>query len=380
MSIEAHKIPLSLYIHVPWCVRKCPYCDFNSHPLKAEIPELAYVNALIADLQQQLHLVQNRPIHSIFIGGGTPSLLSADAYQGLFSALYELVDIYPNTEITLEANPGTVEQARFSAYRQLGINRLSLGIQSFQDDKLKMLGRIHSGTEALAAIKTAKKAGFDNFNLDLMFGLPQQHLADALFDLQTALECQPTHLSWYQLTLEPNTAFAHTPPTLPEHDAIADMQDAGQALLKQRGFKQYEISAYSKDNRRCLHNLNYWQFGDYIGIGAGAHGKVTDVNTGEVTRRWNIKHPKRYLDADTYCAEQKTIPHNELAIEFLLNALRLTQPVPIDYLEQRCKLSIDSLSEFSKKAAELDLLHIKNQQFCITPRGSQYLNDLLALL
>lgn len=267
--------PLSLYIHIPWCVRKCPYCDFNSHQAGPSLPEDDYIDALLADLEQEMPAVQGRPISTIFFGGGTPSLFSAAALGRLLRGVEQRIPFATDIEITLEANPGTFEQEKFKAYRQTGINRLSIGVQSFQPAKLEKLGRIHNGDEAVRAAGMARAAGFDNFNLDLMHGLPDQSLDDALSDLRQAIELAPTHLSWYQLTLEPNTVFWSQPPELPEDDILWDIQEAGQTLMAKHGYRQYEVSAYAQAGRAARHNLNYWRFGDFIGIGAGAHGKLS---------------------------------------------------------------------------------------------------------
>nr|MBP8262565.1 radical SAM family heme chaperone HemW [Pseudomonas sp.] len=270
--------PLSLYVHIPWCVKKCPYCDFNSHAAGPSLPEEAYVDALLADLEAEREQAQGRPLRSIFFGGGTPSLFSAKALGRFLDGAQQRLSFSEDIEITLEANPGTFEQAKFTAYRQLGINRLSIGIQSFQDSKLKALGRIHDGGEAVRAADMARAAGFDNFNLDLMHGLPEQTLEEALADLHLAIAQQPSHLSWYQLTMEPNTQFWSQPPSLPEDDILWDIQEAGQALLAEQGYAQYETSAYARPQRQARHNLNYWTFGDFIGIGAGAHGKLSHAD------------------------------------------------------------------------------------------------------
>ncbi|MEC9482594.1 MAG: radical SAM family heme chaperone HemW, partial [Halomonas sp.] len=292
--------PLSLYVHVPWCVRKCPYCDFNSHGVgrSAELPEDGYLTALLADLDADLALAGQRELTSVFIGGGTPSLMSADFYGRFFAALNERLALSRDCEITLEANPGTVEQRRFAGYREAGINRLSIGVQSFQPAQLEALGRIHSGTEAERAVTSARCAGFDNINLDLMHGLPGQDVAQAIDDLEQALALSPEHLSWYQLTLEPNTEFHSQPPRLPEDDTLWDIQDAGHQRLEQAGYNRYEISAYARPGRRSRHNLNYWRFGDYLGIGAGAHGKLSRPGasgTLDIERRWKSRQPDAYL-------------------------------------------------------------------------------------
>lgn len=273
------KPPLSLYIHTPWCIHKCPYCDFNSHALRGQLPEEEYIHALLSDFKSQQYLIQNRSIQTVFIGGGTPSLFSASSYKLLFKELRAMTPFDNEIEITLEANPGTIEQDRFAAYRECGINRLSIGVQSFQNEKLKQLQRIHSSEQAIKAINHCREVGFDNVNIDLMFGLPNQTINDGLSDLLTAISLNPSHLSWYQLTLEPHTAFHQNPPVLPADETIWELQQQGQQLLKENAFIQYEISAYAKTNRACRHNLNYWEFGDYIGIGAGAHGKITDINS-----------------------------------------------------------------------------------------------------
>lgn len=380
MNTLSPQLPLSLYIHMPWCIRKCPYCDFNSHAMRDELPEERYINALLTDLKNHLPIINNRNIHSIFIGGGTPSLFSAESYQKLFTSLRSHLNIPNDTEITLEANPGTVEQSRFKGYRDVGINRLSLGVQSLQDDKLKKLGRIHSSQEAIRAVNIAKNSGFDNFNLDIMYGLPQQNIADALFDLKTALALAPKHLSWYQLTLEPNTYFHKFPPQLPNDDLIAEIHDAGQQLLNDYGFQHYEVSAYAKSNYYCRHNINYWEFGDYIGIGAGAHSKLTDINSGAITRHWNMKSPKDYLNADqSFIANKKTIHKNELPLEFMLNALRLQQPIPITLLSQRTGLTLKDIETPLSQACHKGLLSSDKQHLIVSPLGKRYLNELLEL-
>ena len=283
LSFE-QSIPLSLYIHIPWCVRKCPYCDFNSHAVREEIAEVAYIDALLADLEQALPLIWGRSIRSIFIGGGTPSLFSAQSIERLLTGIRSRLTVAPQAEITLEANPGTFEQARFAGFLAAGVNRLSLGVQSLNDDALAALGRIHSSEQARQAFQCARDVGFRRINVDLMFALPKQQQAQALDDLQQVIALQPEHISWYQLTLEPNTAFYHQPPPLPADDACADMQLVGQALLARAGFAQYEVSAYSRANEQSQHNMNYWLFGDYLGIGAGAHSKITDMAAQQVLR------------------------------------------------------------------------------------------------
>ena len=320
--------PLSLYIHIPWCVRKCPYCDFNSHQIRGDMPETDYVTALFADLEQDLPSVWGRTVRSIFIGGGTPSVLSPEAIYHLLSGVRARLAVVANAEITLEANPGTVDCTRFCGFREAGINRLSLGIQSFNDTTLQHLGRIHGRKEAIAAIEMATQVGFDNINLDLMFGLPAQTVEAALDDLRMAVTFQPCHLSWYQLTIEPNTLFYHQPPPLPDDDLLWDMQIAGQRYLAEQGYLQYEVSAYAKPGWRCQHNLNYWQFGDYLGIGAGAHGKISDASLGTITRLSKQRHPHTYLESAhtgavvTNCT---TLRVDDVSLEFMMNALRLLE-------------------------------------------------------
>ena len=369
--------PLAAYVHIPWCVRKCPYCDFNSHAAGPELPEDAYVAALLADLRADLEHVGDRRLTSIFFGGGTPSLFSAKALAAIVDGLERLVGFAEDIEITLEANPGTFEQAKFRDYRQLGINRLSIGVQSFQADKLKALGRIHDGDEAIRAADMARAAGFDNFNLDLMHGLPDQSLEDALSDLRIAIAQQPTHLSWYQLTLEPNTVFWSQPPQLPEDDILWDIQEAGQALLAEHGYRQYETSAYAQPGRQARHNLNYWTFGDFLGIGAGAHAKFSHAD-GRILRSWKTRLPKDYLDpAKAFRAGEKLLAADELPFEFLMNVLRLTDGVPAVLFTQRTGLPLDVLAKPRRDAEARGLLSADPARLVATPRGQLFLNDLL---
>lgn len=369
--------PLALYIHIPWCVRKCPYCDFNSHAASAVLPEEEYVDALLADLDQDLGAVQGRPLSSIFFGGGTPSLFSAMALGRLLAGVERRIPFATDIEITLEANPGTFEQAKFVAYRALGINRLSIGIQSFQPAKLEALGRIHTGDEAIRAADMARAAGFDNFNLDLMHGLPDQSLDDALDDLRQAIALAPTHLSWYQLTLEPNTVFWNQPPLLPEDDILWDIQEAGQTLLAQHGYGQYEVSAYAQPGRAARHNLNYWSFGDFIGIGAGAHGKLSHPRNG-IVRTWKTRLPKDYLNpAKAFQAGEKTLTREELPFEFLMNALRLSEGVDASLFSLRTGLSLDSLAHARQQAEQKGLLQVEPTRLAATAQGQLFLNDLL---
>lgn len=369
--------PLALYIHIPWCVRKCPYCDFNSHTASPVLPEQEYVDALLADLDQDLAHVHGRELSSIFFGGGTPSLFSADALGRLLKGVEQRIQFASDIEITLEANPGTFEQAKFSAYRSLGINRLSIGIQSFQEEKLKALGRIHNGDEAIRAADMARQAGFDNFNLDLMHGLPDQSQDDALSDLRQAIALAPTHLSWYQLTLEPNTVFWNQPPRLPEDDVLWDIQEAGQALLAEHGYAQYEVSAYAQPGRPARHNLNYWSFGDFIGIGAGAHGKLSHPD-GRIVRTWKTRLPKDYLNPDkAFKVGEKLLSNEEMPFEFLMNALRLTNGVDAELFPQRTGLSLDTLASARKQAEQRGLLEADPTRLVASARGQLFLNDLL---
>jgi oxygen-independent coproporphyrinogen-3 oxidase len=380
--------PLSLYIHVPWCVKKCPYCDFNSHKAEQTLPEAQYVSALLDDLDTDLAWlkqqgVSERPIHSIFIGGGTPSMLSVQAYQDLFNGLKQRVEFIDDIEITMEANPGTFEAEKFKGYRQIGINRLSIGIQSFQDHQLKHLGRIHNSGEAIKAAGMAKDAGFDNFNLDLMHGLPDQSLENALDDLKQAIALKPTHLSWYQLTIEANTEFFKRPPVLPQDETLWAIQEAGQALLAEHGFTQYEISAYAKPNKQAQHNLNYWQFGDYLGIGAGAHGKVSipdsELSPSRIYRTTKTRTPKDYLNLDkSFLASADDIDLEDRDLEFLMNALRLYQGVPFELFSQRTGLDFDSIKDSYKKAVNDSLLEdLESGMIKTTSQGQLFLNELL---
>ncbi|PYB91945.1 YggW family oxidoreductase [Pseudomonas koreensis] len=369
--------PLALYIHIPWCVRKCPYCDFNSHTASPVLPEQEYVDALLADLDQDLHAVYGRELTSIFFGGGTPSLFSAEALGRLLKGVEQRIPFAADIEITLEANPGTFEQEKFVAYRKLGINRLSIGIQSFQQEKLEALGRIHNGDEAVRAAGMARQAGFDNFNLDLMHGLPDQSLDDALSDLRQAIALKPTHISWYQLTLEPNTVFWNQPPALPEDDTLWDIQEAGQALLAEHGYAQYEVSAYAQAGRPARHNLNYWSFGDFIGIGAGAHGKLSHPD-GRIVRTWKTRLPKDYLNpAKSFQAGEKSLSNDEMPFEFLMNALRLTAGVESRLYPERTGLSLETLAEGRRQAEQSGLLQVEPSRLAATERGQLFLNDLL---
>ncbi len=374
-----HPPPLSLYVHIPWCVRKCPYCDFNSHEVRDGIPEDDYVAALIADLESALPLVWGRKVSSIFFGGGTPSLLSGSALDKLLTAMRTLLPILPDAEITLEANPGTVEAGKFAAFRDAGVNRLSLGIQSFNPGHLKALGRIHDDVEARRAIEIAA-AHFDNFNLDLMYGLPDQSLEQALSDVETALSFAPPHISCYQLTLEPNTAFAAAPPVLPDPDRCADMQDAIEARLADAGYTHYETSAFAQAGWQCRHNLNYWTFGDYLGIGAGAHGKLTLHD--RVLRQMRWKQPKQYLakvaDA-TPLQGEFSVAAAELSFEFMMNALRLNQGFDSALFTARTALPLFNIENQLRRAEQEGLIERQPGRIAPSDRGRRFLNRLLQL-
>lgn len=374
-----HSIPLSLYIHIPWCIRKCPYCDFNSHEATV-IPEAQYVQALLEDLQQDAALAQGREISTIFIGGGTPSLFSAASFAQLLQAIHAIVPIARHAEITLEANPGTFEYAKFRDFRAAGINRLSIGVQSFNPVHLNALGRVHDREEAIRAIGAAREVGFERLNLDLMHGLPQQTVAEALADLQQAVALQPSHLSWYQLTIEPNTVFYSRPPRLPDDERLWEIDQAGKQLIAQSGFAQYEISAYARPGFQCEHNLNYWLFGDYLAIGAGAHGKITDQLTGAVTRYQKTRLPKDYLAPDKpFTAQQARVGADELPFEFFMNALRLNQPVAKSLFGERTGLALEAVREPVAQARQKGLLTESATHWQTTPQGQLFLNELLQL-
>lgn len=370
--------PLSLYIHIPWCVRKCPYCDFNSHEFRDELPEDDYVTALCADLDSELNQVQGRRLRSVFIGGGTPSLFSASSYERLLAHIEKQIGLEDNAEVTLEANPGTVEANRFRDYRDAGINRLSIGIQSFDAEQLKRLGRIHDSAQAHRAIEIAQRAGFENFNLDLMHGLPEQSIAAAMSDLQSALAYEPKHLSWYQLTIEPNTVFYRRPPPLPSEGLIGDLQAEGLELLRNHGLHQYEVSAYARPGYTSQHNINYWKFGDYLGIGAGAHGKLTDAHNNVVVRTRKKRQPDHYLRSDLQrCSERKAIEQEDMALEFLLNALRLRDGFTIPMFEARTGLAFSSIGKRVEYLQAKHLLEVGDGYIRASARGYQLLNSVL---
>jgi putative oxygen-independent coproporphyrinogen III oxidase len=367
--------PLALYVHIPWCVRKCPYCDFNSHERAGPLPEAEYIERAINDLEDLLPSVWGRRLVSVFIGGGTPSLFAPESIDALLSGVRARLTLEPHAEITLEANPGTVEAARFSGFREAGVNRISIGVQSFDERMLRALGRIHGGDEARRAIDAAL-AAFDNVNVDLMYGLPGQDIAMALSDVKQAAGSGVPHLSAYQLTIEPNTVFFSHPPQLPEHDACADMQVAIEQSLNEEGFQHYETSAFARSGRQCRHNLNYWEFGDYLGIGAGAHGKISFPD--RVTRHERMKQPKEYLSAKTTLVE-KSVPAGELPFEFMLNALRLVEGFPVTLFTERTGLPFSALTASLETAEAKGLLERDWQRIRPSARGRLFLNELLEI-
>ncbi|MCS5557766.1 MAG: radical SAM family heme chaperone HemW [Oceanospirillaceae bacterium] len=376
-----HTLPaLSLYIHIPWCVRKCPYCDFNSHATQAgeDIPEAAYIAALLQDLGAELKAVAGRRLHSIFIGGGTPSLMSAAGIGEILTFVKTHIDCESDMEVTLEANPGTFEQARFAGFLEQGVNRLSIGVQSFDDDCLQALGRIHSAKQAKLAIAKAQALGFERINLDLMHGLPNQTLEAGLSDLEQALDFGTDHLSWYQLTIEPNTEFHSRPPNLPDEDVLADIQDQGQGLIEAAGLFQYEISAYSKPASQARHNLNYWRFGDYIGVGSGAHGKVSYWQGGSmvIERRVKLRQPKAYMSAINPLSSSYIVTSEELQLEFFMNALRLQTGVSTDDYLANTGQTLNTVTGALASARKAGLMMPDRLQ--ASPLGWRFLNDLLA--
>ncbi len=374
-------IPLSLYIHLPWCIQKCPYCDFNSHATSgAPIDEMAYVRALLLDLECELPFIQNRPIHSIFMGGGTPSIFSERSIATLLEGIHKKICITTDAEITLEANPGTFEQDKFTGFKNAGINRLSIGVQSFHNHHLKALGRIHNSQEAKHAIETALGI-FDVVNVDLMYALPEQTIQEAQEDVQTAIDLGTHHISAYHLTIENNTAFGHRPPdNLPDADLAQDIEDTVHAELINAGFKHYEVSAFAKNKLFCHHNLNYWQFGDYLGIGAGAHGKVTEKN--KIERTVRIKHPQNYMDS--IGGKQKHIARNKIEIEdlpfeFMMNAMRLTEGIATSYFWERCGLPLTQIEPMLLRAQQRKLIDFDKKYIRPTEQGRRFLNELLLL-
>jgi len=377
-------IPLSLYIHIPWCEKKCPYCDFNSHMARAAVNEDAYIAALLNDLDKDIARYQSalkdRKLQTIFIGGGTPSLFSASSIASILDGVKTRLECSPKMEVTLEANPGSAEADKFLGFRQAGVNRLSIGIQSFNPQHLLTLGRVHGSQEALDAAHYAIQADFNNFNLDLMFGLPEQNQEQAISDLKRAIELEPTHLSAYQLTIEPNTLFHHNPPITPDDEILWDIQKAIQNELAKADYRQYEVSAYAKPNRQCRHNINYWQFGDYLAIGAGAHGKLTYSN-GQIERYWKIKHPNTYLKAASERTEfvggRNTVQECDLPFEFMLNALRLSDGFELALYQQRTNLDRAGLTEQLDKHQTQGLIKLEQDHLSLTARGKAMLNSLL---
>lgn len=376
-SVGAQLPPLSLYIHIPWCVRKCPYCDFNSHAQRGDLPEAAYIAAMLEDLDQDLDYIQGRELASVFIGGGTPSLFSANAYAQLFEGLRQRLRFSRDIEITLEANPGTLEQGRFAAYRELGINRLSIGVQSFDAEQLEKLGRIHSAGDALAAIASARDAGYDNFNIDLMHGLSGQTEADALNDLRIAIDSGAPHISWYQLTIEANTEFYKRPPELPQESALMAMQRAGFALLSAAGLTRYEVSAFARDGRRARHNLNYWRFGDYLALGAGAHGKVTLASG--VRRYQKTRKPEDYLSrSPSRTSQSQGVIDTDLPFEFMMNALRLRGGVESALYSQRTGLPLATIAPTLERLQARGLLIDDPQRIACSERGFAFIDSILS--
>lgn len=377
-----HPPPLGLYVHIPWCVRKCPYCDFNSHAQPEELPESAYVTALIQDFEQETYRIEGRTIETIFIGGGTPSLFQPGSIEKLLEGISAQAAVCANAEITLEANPGAVEHGRFQELRSAGVNRLSIGIQSFNDQRLQQLGRVHDSTEAVAAVQSARDAGFDNFNLDLMFGLPDQTPAAAAEDLTRAIALEPTHISHYQLTIEPNTLFHAKPPVLPDDDAVFDMQERCCELLAAAGYAQYEVSAFARPRQRSRHNLNYWRYGDYLGIGAGAHGKMTNSLAHGITRTWKQRQPAAYMKAaagSNAAGGSRQVTPEDAAFEFMLNSLRLNEGFTVTDFEAGTGLPLRIAGPGLDLALERGLLEHEGDRFCPSVLGRRFLNNLTEL-
>ncbi|MFT5209358.1 MAG: putative oxygen-independent coproporphyrinogen III oxidase [Flavobacterium sp.] len=370
------KVPLSLYVHFPWCIKKCPYCDFNSHVHEGEVPQHEYIDTLLKDLDQDLGGYDGREIQSIFMGGGTPSLFEPNAINRLMVGLKAKLNLALDIEITLEANPGASDFEKFSGYHAAGINRISIGVQSFNTIHLNQLGRIHSSHDALNAYQAAKDAGFNNINLDLMHGLSQQSLDGALGDIKQAIDLGPTHISWYQLTIEPNTQFYNQPPLLPGDDLLWSIYEAGLQVLKDNGYGRYEVSAFSLQDKRSRHNMNYWLFGDYLGIGAGAHGKIT--HQGKVIRTARTRVPKHYMNKQN--VKSVTLSNEDLILEFLMNALRLKDGFSLDLFEQRTGLGSEVLKPFLERGLKAKLLEVENDQVMPGNRGLQFLNELLLLV
>jgi putative oxygen-independent coproporphyrinogen III oxidase len=374
--------PLSVYVHLPWCLRKCPYCDFNSYEAKGGIPEGEYVDALLRDLDSELHLVQGRSLESVFIGGGTPSLFGAEAIARLLTGIRGRLPWAGAPEVTLEANPGAIEAGRFAGFRQAGVNRLSIGVQSLRDARLAVLGRVHGAGDAVRAVGHARRAGFDNFNLDLMYALPGDDAEGALYDLREALALEPPHLSWYQLTLEPNTAFHRRPPPLPDEDVVAEIERLGRALLAERGYVRYEVSAYARPGARCRHNLNYWQFGDYLGLGAGAHGKITQGTEGVILRRAKTRNPRTYLERagrEEAVHVERIESAGQIVVEFMMGALRLPEGVTVECFCERTRQSIALIQPALSEAARRGWMAADEGVLKPTPRGLELVNSVVRL-
>tara|TARA_B110000196_G_scaffold39378_1_gene29910 strand:+ start:342 stop:1499 length:1158 start_codon:yes stop_codon:yes gene_type:complete len=370
--------PLSLYVHIPWCIKKCPYCDFNSHTSATDIPEKDYLISLMDDLDKTLNFVQGRKLSSIFFGGGTPSLFSANGIEQIIKGAESRIGFHKDIEITLEANPGTFEQKKFSDYRAKGVNRLSIGVQSFNDTQLISLGRVHSSKEALNVVKNAKLAGFDNINIDLMHGLPNQSVDEAINDLTCAIKLEPNHISWYQLTIEPNTIFFNKPPKLPKEILVEAIQEKGGEILSDAEYKQYEVSAYCKKNKRSAHNMNYWEFGDYLGIGAGAHGKISLPKENKIIRIQKTRSPEDYLNyKKTYTCSSKSIDLDEIPLEFMMNALRINQGVSTTMFEGRTGLSVRQIDPYLKILKKQKLIEDSTTRICPTKKGRMLLNSVL---
>ena len=370
--------PLALYVHIPWCLQKCPYCDFNSHAASEELDEESYVDHLLRDLDGDLQLTKDRELISIFIGGGTPSLFSGEAIGRLLDGVRARLGFKNDIEITLESNPGAVDREHFRAYRQAGVNRLSIGAQSFNSEQLHILGRIHGPSEIAAAVEAARSAGFENLNLDVMYGLPGQSLDGAMEDARKAIFLEPEHISYYQLTIEPNSLFYTAPPVTPDDDLLMDIEIKGHELLDGVGFNQYEVSAFALEGCECRHNRNYWEFGDYLGIGAGAHGKISDQINGRILRTRKTKSPDRYISR-TSNSKIKQVDHKDLALEFMLNVLRLKQGFHPDLFQQRTGLALSEIVSILETAESKGLLEITDNLICPTSKGRRFLNELLAL-
>ena len=380
MLEHTQSIPLSLYIHLPWCIKKCPYCDFNSHELQKSVPEDQYLDALIADLKHSADDVEGREIISIFIGGGTPSIFSARNIRQLLQSISELLMFSKNIEITIEANPGTMDQKNFAGFRNAGVNRISIGVQSFDNQQLQNLGRIHDAQAAIDSVHAAKKAGFENINLDLMYALPLQDLNSAVTDVEQAINLEPNHISYYQLTLEPNTSFYRHPPTLPNAQVSWEIQQIGMQLLAKNGYAQYEVSAYAKENRECEHNLNYWQFGDYLGIGAGAHQKISSPVENLIMRCEKPKHPQQYMrtmNAQNPIIETNTLNKQDIIFEFMLNALRLKSGFSKQQFEKHTGLTLQDIHTCLQTQIEKGLLVMENNTVRCSEHGYRFFDELL---